>query len=308
MKTISKKMNYLVLALVPLLVIAIFTTLSFQNSQVIKNQHSGAAGKAELFVKGLLKPQGLALNKRGKLFTQSAYDGKISIINKDGKALDYTYLDNYNGYGIEIDRNDNILMASGSRVLRVDSFGRMIQSYDGFKKAYDVEIAPDDTIFVSDSQANKIYKISFSGEKSELVSFAGRSSRSVPNAAGIHFDKDFKNLYCVNMYTGDLYKISLNKDYQAVETTVIASNLKSPNFLDIDTEDNIYVTCLGDNSVVRIDQNSIVETIDTNGKLAVPSGIVFDGSSNNENSLYVASKESNSIYKINIGIKNKVKK
>lgn len=308
MKITNKRWSYFVITLMSLLVIVIFTVLGWQSKQEIKNEHSGAAGKPELFVKQIPRPQGLAINKEGKLFAQSSYDGKISIINKDGKALDYTYLKNYSGYGIEIDRNDNILMASNDKVIRVDSFGRMIQEFVGFGKAYDVEIAPDETIFVSDSQTNQIYKISPSGEKTVLIAFEGRSSSSTPNVTGIRFDKDFKNLYCVNMYSGDLYKIRLSGNYNVEDTTVVASGLSKPNFIDTDLEGNVYITCLGDNSVVRVDQNSIVERIDTNGKLAVPSGIVFEANSGNENKLFVASKDTNSIYRINIAVKNRAKK
>lgn len=307
-KNTNKNLRYFVIALLSLIVVAIFTLSGLQSREAIKNEHSATVGRTEQFVKNILRPQGLALNKEGKLFVQSSYDGKISMINKEGKAFDYTYLQNYSGNGIKIDRNDNILMASNDKVIRVDSFGRMIQEFEGFGKAYDIEIAADNTIFVSDSQKNQIIRILPNGISTVLVSFEGRSSSSTPNAAGIGFDKDFKNLYCVNIYSGDLYKISLTKDYQVQDMTIIASGLSRPNFLDIDTGGNVYITCLGDNSVVRVDQNSIAEVIDTNDKLTGPSGIVFDANGDKEGSLFVASKETNIIYKIELSVKNKAKK
>jgi sugar lactone lactonase YvrE len=197
----KKKRSYFIFAGILLLVISIFTVLSIQNKQAIENPDIKQIGRAELFARGIQRPQGLALDEDGRLFAQSAIDGKISIIDKDGKVFDYTYLKDYNGYGIVIDQNDNTLMASNHKVVRVDSFGRVIQEYTGFVKAYDVKLAPDGTIFVSDAVEGRIYTISPKGEKKDFVGFDVMKSSSTPNAAGICFDKDFKNLYCVNTYT-----------------------------------------------------------------------------------------------------------
>lgn len=307
MKLKNMNMSYFAIVAAALLVVVIFTFLGMQNRQVVENQTKQEIGKAELFAKGIQRPQGLAMDTKGRLFNQSSSDGKITVINRDGKSFDYAYLKHYNGYGIEIDKNDNIMIASGNKVIRVDSFGRLIQEYGRFKKAYDIELTNEGYIFATDSQDNKIYKIAPEGYVEEFMAFDGIKSSSVPNATGLCFDKDYKNLYCVNMYTGELYKIRLSEGYKIEGTEIIASGLHRPNFIDIDEEGNLYITCLEDNTVLRVDQNSIVENIDTGGKLSAPGGIVFDGSSGG-GSLYVASKDTNSIYKINVGMKNKAKK
>lgn len=306
MNKLSKKSKIIIIAAVSLLIIIIINNLIFQKSQILQNQAKVSVGKAILFVKNIRSPQGLILGKDNKLFAQCSYDGKISIIDKDGKAYDYTYLDNYNCKGIDVDKYNNILIAASNEVIKIDNSGNVLQRYRGFKNAYDIELTPDNTMFVSDSEENIIYKVSPQGKVSEFAVFSKNKSTNELNVTGICFDKEYKNLYAVNMFSGNLYKISVTEDYKAKELMVIASNLKQPNYIDIDSEGNMYITCLGDNNVVRVDQNSIIEVIESQGKLSAPSGIVAIDN-NNESILYIASKYSNSIYKINLGIKNKAK-
>lgn len=304
MNITSKKIN-IIITIVSLSIIIIFTILIFQNSKILQSRDKGVIGKVTIFVKGIQSPQGLTLGSDEKLFTQCSYDGKISVIDKDGKAFDYIYLDNCFGYGIDIDKYDNILIAANNEVVKIDNYGNVLQSYKGFKQAYDIELTPDNTIFISDSKENIIYKVSPQGKITEFAVLGNRKSTTAANVTGICLDKEFKNLYAVNMFTGNLYKISLTNDYEAKELQIIASNLKSPNFIDVDKAGNVYITCLGDDTVVRVDQNSIAEVIVTQDKLSAPSGIVVSGSENSDSILYIASKDSDSIYKINLGIKNK---
>lgn len=305
MKGLGKNINPYTLIAISLLALTVFVISIFHGRPFITNQDKGVIGKPEIFVKNIPRPIGMTLGKNGNIFIQCSYDGKIFATNNDGKLFDYAYLDNYQGYGIDVDRNGNFIMAGGERVVKVNSAGKEMWSFDGFNYAYDIELAPDGTIFVSDSVDNIIYKISPQGAFSKLLTLEGRKADSERNAAGIRLDKEANILYAVNMYTGDLFRIKLTEDYQVQKSEIVASGLKKPNFIDIDEEGNVYITCLGDNSIARVDQNSIVETIDTEGKLSTPSGILFVEGQNDSGNLYVASHDTNSIYKINIGIKNK---
>ncbi len=273
----------------------IFFMISPQNliNQLLKSEF----GKPELFVKNVAKPVGMELDDRGRLFVQSSYDGKISFINKDGTALDYTYLDNYYGYGFSMGPNKDILLASQSFFARVDNSGRVLNLVGGFKRLYDVVQGPENMVFVSDSDANTIYTIASDNKVSVFKKLGENISKTVPNVTGLSFDKDYKNLYVLNMYRGELYKIALTDQYEAGDMEVLASNLQYPSYLDVDDQGYAYITCIGDNTVVRVDQNCIKTTIDTKGKLSTPAGIIIDQA---ENALYVASKDSNSIYKISI--------
>lgn len=269
-------------------------------------ENKSEIGKAELFVKRITSPQGLAFDKDGRLFVQSDWDGKISIINKDGTAMDYSYIKEYYGYGMDIDYLDNFIVASKKQVTVFDNSGKVIRIITGFDHAYDVAKGPGSLIFVSDSATNNIYSISHNNEVTKFAELGDIKSDNIPNAAGICFDNDYKNLYAVNMYSGDLYKISLSKEFKLEKIEIVASNLQRPNFIDVDEQGNVFVTCIGDNNIVRINQNSIKELIDTKGKIANPSGIAINN--NNGKVLYVGSKDNNSIYKINIGTINKTKK
>ncbi len=237
---------------------------------------------------------------------QNDLDGKISIINKDGVAMDYSYIEDYYGYGIDLDDLNNFIIATQQQIVVLDSSGNALRIISGFKHAYDVAKGPSNSIFVSDSNTNIIYSISPNNEVTVFAELGNKKSSILPNAAGLSFDKDFKNLYVANMYSGDLYKINLSKEYKAEEIEIIASNLQRPNFIDVDDNGNVFITCVGDNTIVRVNKNSIKELIDTKGKLSNPSGIVINNS--NSKVLYVGSKDNNSIYKINIETNNQVKK
>jgi sugar lactone lactonase YvrE len=276
--------------------------LAIYLGNMINYENKSEIGKAELFVKGIRSPQGMVLDNDGRLFVQSSYDGKISIISKDGVANDYIYIDDYYGYGIDMDYAGNFIIAAKQQVVVIDNNGDVLRVISGFKNAYDVAMGPNSSIYVSDSDDNVIYRISPTNEVTLFAELNVRKSSTIRNAAGICFDKDYKNLYVVSMYRGELYKISLSKEYKAESIEVAASNLQRPNFIDADEEGNVFITCIGNNTIVRVNQNSIKELIDTKGKLSNPTEIVLNNI--NEKILYVGSKENNSIYKITMGANN----
>jgi DNA-binding beta-propeller fold protein YncE len=286
--------------------IVCFVILFLYMTNISGYENKSEFGKAELFAKGITSPQGVAFDKEGRLFVQSDWDGKISIIGKDGTVMDYSYVENFYGYGMDIDYLDNFIVASKQQVTVFDNGGNVLRSIKGFDHAYDVAMGPNNILFVSDSAANSIYTISQENEVTLFTKLGDKKSDNIPNAAGICFDSDYKNLYVVNMYSGNLYKISLTKEYKLEKVEVIASNMQRPNFIDMDEMGNVYITCLGDNLIVRINQNSIKEIVDTKGKISNPSGIAISDSSGRE--LFVGSKDNNSIYKINIGTINQTKK
>jgi DNA-binding beta-propeller fold protein YncE len=307
MELLKKKLGYKNLYILAIGTgIVFFAILILYMVSVNNYENKSEIGKLELFVKRITSPQGVAFDKQERLFVQSDWDGKISAINKDGTALDYSYIGEYYGYGMDIDLAGNFIVASKKQVTVFDSGGNVVRSIKGFDHAYDVAMGPNNLIFVSDSATNSIYTIT---NKSEIIKFTelgDKKSNNIHNAAGICFDDDFKNLYAVNMYSGDLFKISLSKEYDFEKIEIIASNLQRPNFIDVDERGNVFITCLGDNNIVRIDQNSIKEVIDTKGKISSPSGIAI--SNNGGKALYVGSKDNNSIYKINIGTNNQTEK
>lgn len=274
---------------------ALFTLINITS---IDKELKGDIAKLELYSKGLSRPKGMVLNKDGRLFVQSALDGKISIVGKDGSDLDYTYVKGFYCYGIDMNLSGDFIIASVDRVANVDGNGKVGRVISGFQHIYDIKKGPGNSIFLSDSQSNSIYKITSRNEIIEFVKLDGTKSNAIANAAGICFDKEYNNLYVVNMYRGELYRIRLNRDYSPASIETIAANLKRPNFVAVDDDDNVYVTCIEDNTVVRVDINGIVETLETKGKLSNPSGIVF--SNEGERALYVASTDSNSIYKLNL--------
>lgn len=302
LKNLSKKALFIIAIAICLFC---FATLIVYLVNINGFENKSELGKAELFVKRITSPQAMAIDKEGRLFVQSDWDGKISIINKDGTALDYSYIEKYYGYGMDIDYSDNFIIASKKQVTVFDNSGNVIRSIVGFDHAYDVERGPNNLIFVSDSATNIIYSISPKSEINIFANLGDKKSNNIPNATGICFDDDYRNLYTANMYSGDIYKISLSKEYKVEKIEIIASNLQRPNFIDVDEKGNLFITCLGDNTIVRINQNSIKEVIETKGKVSSPSGIVIN---NNGKVLYVGSKDNNSIYKINIGTSSQTKK
>lgn len=275
-----------------------FVFLAVYLTNVSNLENKNEIGKIELFVKRITSPQGLAFDQGGRLFVQSDWDGKISIIGKDGTAMDYSYIEDYYGYGMDIDESDNFIVASKHQVTVFNNSGRVLRTIKGFTHAYDVAMGPNNILFVSDSATNSIYSITPNNEVVLFAVLGDKKSVNIHNAAGICFDSTYNNLYAVSMYRGDLFKIRLSKEYKPEEIEIIASNLQRPNFIDVDDENNVFVTCIGDNTIVRVNQNSIKELIDTKGKISNPSGIAI--SNDDGKVLYIGSKDNNSIYKINI--------
>lgn len=299
----SKKSIYVIAVAICVLGF-VFLTVYLMNINSYENKSE--IGKIELFVRRITSPQGMAFDKGGRLFVQSAWDGKISVINKDGTAMDYTYIENYYGYGMDIDYLDNFILVSKEQVTILNNSGKVLRNIKGFSHAYDVEVGPNNILYVSDSVTNSIYSITPENEVIFFAKLGDKKSNNIHNAAGICFDSGYKNLYAVSMYSGELFKIGISKEFKPEKIEIIASNLQRPNFIDVDEENNVFITCLGDNTIVRVNQNSIKEHIDTKGKVSSPSGIAV--SNNNGKVLYVGSKDNNSIYKINIETNNKPKK
>ena len=307
MKIIKEKLSNKALYMISITTcIVCFAVLIAYLVNIYSYENKSMIGKPELFVEGIISPQGIAFNRDGRLFVQSNWDGKISIISKDGTAMDYSYIEKHYGYGMDIDYSYNFTMASMQQVTVYDNSGNVLRSINGFNNAYDVVKGPGNLIFVSDSATNNIYRISQENEVTLFAELGEHKSSDEPNATGICFDKDYRNLYVANMYKGDLYKISLSKNFEFERIDIIASNLQKPNFIDIDEQGNVFITCIGDNTIVRVNQNSVKELVDTKGKVMSPSGIAI--SDNNGNVLYVGSKDNNSVYKINIGTMNQTKK
>lgn len=291
-------MNLILYTLAAAIVIMILIYMLPHPIKASMLEYKFVSGKLELFSKDVKKPLGLALNDEGKLFVHSVSDGKIVIINKDGKAQDYSYLDDIYSYEIDMDEHGNFLVATLDKVIVLNPFGTVIRTIPGFKRLYDIKGGPDGSIFVSDSDRNIIYKITKEDEVLEFFKFEELKSDSIPNAAGLSFDKDYKYLYVVNMYKGDLYRISISEDYKAVDSDIIASNLKRPNYVAVDERGNVYITCVGDSTIAKVDENCIVEKLDTKGKLSLPAGIAI--SQSDDKTLYVANIDSDSIYKLNL--------
>lgn len=302
-RKISNTTLYIAAIIACILILAFF--LIYQN-YIINNENKKTIGKVELYVKGLSRPQGMVIDRKGRLFVQSAADGKISLIKKDGTAMDYSYIKDYYGYGLDIDNYNNFIIPMQQQVAIIDSSDNVLKVFEGFKHAYDVAMGPNNLIFVSDSETNAIYTINPKKEITVFAELGDKLSQTEPNATGLCFDKDYKNLYAANMYTGDLFKIRLSNNYRAENIEKIASNLSRPNYIDMDEQGNVFISCIGDNTIIRINQNSIKELIDTKGKLSTPAGIVVHNE--NDKIVYVASKDTNSIYKITIGSNAQTKK
>ncbi len=136
-------------------------------------------------------------------------------------------------------------------------------------------------LFVADTTANLIVKITPTGTQSVFLS-AGLSS-----PRGIAFDAA-GNLYVADSGTNSILKVTA-----AGVTTTFATGLNAPRGLAFDAFGNLYVADSGSNAVIKIGKDGTKSTVVSAG-LNSPYGLAFDS----KGTLLVSNRGSNAIVKV----------
>jgi sugar lactone lactonase YvrE len=168
----------------------------------------GRDGSRQPFVTGVANPTSMALDREGRLYVSSRFDGSVYRVGSDGTAV--AFADDLGvACGIAFDDQDRLYVGdrSGSilRVHRgqVSLFATLPPSVAAFHLAF----GPDGWLYVSApslSSRDVVYRISPEGEPSVLSDGFGRPQ-------GLAFDSDGA-LYVVDAVAGDAAVFRLRLD------------------------------------------------------------------------------------------------
>jgi sugar lactone lactonase YvrE len=256
-------------------------------------------GYTEVFVDELIGATGLVISDDGNFFVSNSGNKTISKINTDGSKQHFADIDCTELNGIMLDKDNSLLAACGSKVVKIDRNGNKTIFVDGFKKANSLTSDNSGNIYVLDALDNKIVKIAGNGTKSDfLTGIAFNYSKDKLLITNLAFDKEYKNLYVSAVIDNKIYKYPINNDGSAGKVQYVAS-VQGPNFLAIDKEGNIFATTFYDAALVKIQDSKPV--IIAKGMFSSPSGMVFGNQNMGGNSLFIADKAQNKIFRVYVG-------
>lgn len=200
-------------------------------------------------------PHGIVKDSLGNLFVTDKSNHVIRKINSDGQVSVFsgtgiagktdgvsTQAQFSSPTGIAIDSSDNLYVVdSGNNVIRKITNDGYVSTVAGsgeegfkdgtaleaeFKQPFDLSIAPDGTIYVSDSGNHRIRKIDADGS---VTTYAGTGSAGFIDGYGKY------------------------------------SKFNSPHGIELDEEGNLYLADFGNNRIRKIDSNGLVTTVAGSG-------------------------------------------
>lgn len=256
-------------------------------------------GYTEVFVEGLIGATGLVISEDGNFFVSNSGNKTITKINSDGSKQQFADIDCPELNGIMLNKDNALLAACGSKVIKIDMNGNKTIFAEGFKKANSLASDNSGNIYVLDALDNKIVKISGNGTKSDfLAGIAFNYSKDKLLITNLAFDREYKNLYVSAVIDNKIYKYPINNDGTAGKVQFVAS-VQGPNFLAIDKENNIFATTFYDAALIKIQDGKPV-TI-AKGMFSSPSSVVFGNQKTGNNSIFVADKSQNKIFRVFVG-------
>lgn len=143
---------------------------------------------------------------------------------------------------------------------------------------------PKENVFIADSGANKVFKMSPAGELTTVAEDLDEPSGLVLDQKG--------NLYIANHAQGEEEQGTIIRISPSGERFVFSEELTGPKGMAFDSKGNLYVALFDEHRIIRIDKKGnatpFVDEIDT------PAGLVFDKQGN----LYVACSLSGTVQRV----------
>jgi sugar lactone lactonase YvrE len=256
-------------------------------------------GYTEVFAEGLKGATGLVLSDDGNFFVSNSGDKTIVKINSDAGKTHFTDIDCPELNGLMMNKDNTLLAACGNKVIKIDMNGNKTIFAEGFKKAYSCTADNYGNVYILDALDNKIIKITGNGTKSDFISgIAFNYTKDKLLITNLVFDKDYKYLYVSAVIDNKIYKYPINSDGTAGKSQLVAS-LQGPNYLAIDKDNNIFATTFYDAALIKIQDGKPV-TI-AKGMFSSPSGMVFGNEKMGGNSIFIADKAQNKIFRVYVG-------
>jgi hypothetical protein len=229
---------------------------------------------------------GIAFDSQNQMFMLCG-DNKgynhIFKVSRDGKYSEFaTMKASFSGPGIDIDKDNNIFVAAGDKLYKINPKGKIDTLFNDFDKAGDVKLDNSGNMFIIDFGKYQIYKITPSLKKTIWIDkFDGKPHEF--RTGGIMFDRLYKSLLVCDNAGNKITKYNINTDGTAGEATQVAE--KYPSFwLAYGLNNSIFFTDPFGNRIIRVGNDNSIETIDFPN---TPIGIIAGKGNYGQDTLYI---------------------
>ncbi len=217
--------------------------VSDSNNHAIKRMDSDGTN-IEIFTAGINSPSGIAVQSDGKIvFTDSDNGAKVKRMNSDGSNIE-TLASGFpiNG-GLTIQNDGKILFTTLFNVKRMNSNGSNIEDLGPvFTNAPGAAVQPDDKIVVADRGNFAVTRMNADGSNVETLN----TGNVYPN--GIAVQSDGKIVIVNALNTPNVIN-RMDSDGSNIE---VLGQMNNPRGLAIESNGNILVADMGDNTIKRI--------------------------------------------------------
>ena len=141
--------------------------------------------------------------------------------------------------GMAFDRQSHLYVTDGQGLFRVDQQGKISQLMTGFQDAIDLKVDPTGNIYVAEAQECAVYKVTPDLTKRRLID-RGYRIRMREMLTSIAFDRQFKNLYLAERYTGQILRYPLREDGQVGPPQVLAKGIVSLRSIVVDDKGDVF--------------------------------------------------------------------
>lgn len=295
------KRNFKLVLLMAVAMMLFFTSCSKEHpSEVITKEAAAQPADIEVFADGIDGADGIAMDNQGNMYVGSRSSNTIYKVDAKGKASEFMTLQCEELLCMTTDKDNNLYAAGKDKVFKIDTKGNISET-GGFTCADDLRLDGKGNLFVTDSYENRVYKLTPDFSKSVFIeSDIDRAKLGKGwHITGISFDKEYKNLYIARMKKGELLKYPINSAGTAGKPVMVVERMAEPDHMDMDHEGNLYVTLFRRGSLVKVDAQGKIETINE-GTMRYATGIVLGRGDFGSDAAYIADYGKGIVYKVKL--------
>lgn len=251
-------------------------------------------------------PEGLAIDKRGRIYITMPFIGELRRIDPDGTEHLVTHLPTGGGFGpfgLAVDAVGNVYATvvtfdpATQGVYRVTPEGvaTRIPGTEAIEFGNGISFGDRGALYVTDSIAGRIWRIPRGGAAELWVSsplLVGDGSSALPapiGANGIAYRH--RTIYVTNFELGSIVAIPVLPDGSAGVPTVLVqdASLEGADGMALDAVGNLYVAVLLESTVVRIAPDGTELTVLADGAdgLDFPSTVAFGTGAGQRKTVYI---------------------
>jgi sugar lactone lactonase YvrE len=229
---------------------------------------------------------GIAFDRNNQMFMLCGDNSGCNHVYKvspDGKYSEIAAMKTtFSGPGIDIDKNNNIFVATGDKLFKISPKGRIDTLFNDFVKAGDVKLDTLGNLYVIDFSEYRIYKITPNLKKTLWVDHYDEKPTEF-KTGGILFDPLFENLLVCDYSGNKITKYRINPDGSAGEAKQVLEN-HTPFWATYGPGNSVFFTDWSANIIVRFNLDNSIDTINFPN---TPIGIIAGKGMFGQDTLYV---------------------